>query len=270
MMRTGTTFLQKSVFPHLKGIRYIPKPQFFERDEIIRDSAAARFLISYELAMDEQWQREIDHVSEDWPDAIPIVVVRRHSDWLLSEYKRQLKNGHILQFEELWSEGEGQAQYHREDLLYCDRIAILRDRFSQPPVILMYEDLVHDGAGFIEHLAAIMGATVDLEEVDLQRRHTSYGDRQLQLLRRVMQRVNLNRERGKQSAVVFRVQRLLRDIVRYGILYLGAPFNRSDGPLVDRKVLDRVDEVYQDDWEQVLELSKTPQPQVSQPSGSKG
>ncbi|MDX1406591.1 MAG: hypothetical protein R3330_00615 [Saprospiraceae bacterium] len=251
MMRTGTTYLQRTVFPYFKGIRYVPKRQYFERDEIIRDSAASRFLISYELAMDDQWEREINNVSEEWPDTTPIVVIRRHSDWLLSEYKRQLKNGYIRHFHQLWSEDDKAAQYQKEDLMYCRRVAFLREKFNNPPVILKYSDMQHDPLGFVHSLAGIVDATFDPADIDLRWRHTSYGDRELRALRHVMKFVNLNRERANQHPALFRLVRLLRDTVRYGILHT-ASLLPGDTHLVPKQVLDHVDEVYRKDWETIL------------------
>ena len=71
MMRTGTTYLQNAVFPHFRGLRYIHKKQYWDTSTIIHETDAAKYLVSYELRMGEQWEEEIATLKKDNPD-LPI------------------------------------------------------------------------------------------------------------------------------------------------------------------------------------------------------
>ena len=256
MMRTGTTYLQNAVFPFFEGLHYIHKKQFFERKRIVEETEADRYLISYELAMDDQWEREIVNMARDFPQAIPIVVLRKHSAWLKSEYKRQLKNGNIRQLDALWSASDDSSLYSKSDLMYVDRIACLQQHFTQEPIVLLYDDLTRDGLQFIERLAAILGASFDPARIDLKPRHTSYGERQLRVLRWVMKYVNINREREDQPMAIFRIQRFLRDIVRYGTLHVSALLPIANKPLIPMATLEQIDAYFQEDWKSAVALAQ--------------
>ena len=89
--KTGSTFLQKRVFPLLSKINYIPTNRyqniFLEIDKI----NLGNILVSREF--DRQFEKEVVKFSNKHPRSIPIIVLRRHDEYFASQYKRFVKNG---------------------------------------------------------------------------------------------------------------------------------------------------------------------------------
>ena len=133
MMRTGTTYLQSSVFPFFEGLHYIRKDEFAHRSAIMDAHPQARFLISYEVYQGERGAEEIRSFARQWPSARPILVLRQQGDWLRSEYKRLLKNGAVREFREVWDPANPAAIYQPADLQLSDLIACLEASFEARP-----------------------------------------------------------------------------------------------------------------------------------------
>ena len=89
--KTGSTFLQKRVFPRLSKITYIPTNKYHRVFEEIKNCSSTKVLISREF--DRQFEREVTLFSIKHRDATPIIVFRKHEDYLVSQYKRFVKNG---------------------------------------------------------------------------------------------------------------------------------------------------------------------------------
>lgn len=252
MMRTGTTYLQNAVFPFFEGIHYIHKRRYHDRELIVRETNAPKYLISFELAMNQQWNRELISIARRWPHATPIVVLRKHSDFLLSEYKRQLKNGTVRLFNEIWDPDNPDALYQPADLMFSERLDFLDQQFTTEPVVMEYSALRNDALAFIQKLAAAMDVSYDPDKIDLTPRHTSYDEPALVALRSIQRYINLNRVYVGQPTPWFRVKRFLRDIVRYGILHATAVFPTTNQPLVPEATLTMIDTFYTTDWERCI------------------
>ena len=258
MMRTGTTYLQSSVFPLFEGLRYIGKDQYADRSRIVREHPSERFLVSFEVYQGGRGVEEIESFAARWPEARPILVLRRQGDWLRSEYKRLLKNGAVREFREVWDPENPTAIYKPSDLRLGDRVACLEENFQSQPILLLYEDLRADGLCFIEHLARITGATLGTQTVGLAPKHVSYGDRELRAFRAVTRYITLRREAPFKPALAYKAQRLFRDLVRYLVLYGSRILPMGDHALVAPEVLQTVDDYYRTDWADCSERASRP------------
>ena len=89
--KTGSTFLQQRVFPILKNIHYIPTRKYHKIDEEISSIKKGNVLVSREF--DRQFEREVDSFARNHKNVIPIIVFRRHDQYLASQYRRFVKNG---------------------------------------------------------------------------------------------------------------------------------------------------------------------------------
>ena len=92
--KTGSTFLQKRVFPFLKNIHYIPTRKYFKINEEISSIKQESVLVSREF--DRQFEREIELFAKNHQNVVPIIVFRRHDQYLASQYRRFVKNGFKL------------------------------------------------------------------------------------------------------------------------------------------------------------------------------
>ena len=89
--KTGSTFLQKSVFPLLSKITYIPTNKYQNIYLEIEKISLGNVLISREF--DRQFEKEVFKFSNKYPQSTPIIVLRRHDEYFASQYRRFVKNG---------------------------------------------------------------------------------------------------------------------------------------------------------------------------------
>ena len=89
--KTGTTFLQHRVFPKFKNIYYIRAARYRRVFKIINNTNFKKYLASKEF--DQQLEREVKIFSDEYPQAQPIIVFRRHDKYIASQYRRFVKNG---------------------------------------------------------------------------------------------------------------------------------------------------------------------------------
>jgi hypothetical protein len=235
--RTGTTFLQRKVFPHFKGLRYIPKKQYLRAPEIIRTTPQKTVLVSHEFNRGfADAMRAFRKTVEG--DIYPIIVLRRHDKWLLSLYKRDLKNGKICTLSEF-------TEHHlnADALDFCRKIKLLRETFNDP-LVLFYEELVTAPEAFISKMADFIATTPDWDKINLTPVHTSYSDHQLSVLYHTSE---LIRWHFLHSNKIF----------RYTILSLANLLPREwfrKKELFPKRYLEQTRRKYAKDWEDCLAL----------------
>ena len=137
--KTGTTFLQYRIFPELKGIHYIQRTRYRKAKKIINRTHYAKYLISREF--DQQLEEQVKLFAADFPDTIPIIVFRRHDDYIASQYRRFVKNGFTGGFTDFFDVENDKGYFRKTDLDYSRQIKILEENFNSKPVVLFYDEL---------------------------------------------------------------------------------------------------------------------------------
>jgi len=89
--RAASTFLQKTVFPALSGIQYIPRNNFRVREIEKKRFKSKKILMSREAG--EYIFDRCDRVKDIFGSKI-IISVRRHDVLAASTYRLYAKNGH--------------------------------------------------------------------------------------------------------------------------------------------------------------------------------
>ena len=128
--RTGTKYVQGKVFPYFKGIYFINKDRFSIYNKIIDKQKHSKYLVSMELNLSPQFEEEVKRFSESYPDTKVIMVMRQQHSWIASHYKRIVKNGQNLTFSQFLDMENDQSVYNRSDLLYYDKLMLLKKVFS--------------------------------------------------------------------------------------------------------------------------------------------
>jgi hypothetical protein len=251
--KTGTTYLQYRVFPKLEGIQYIQRTKFKRYPELIAKSNSERILLSREF--DQQLEREIKAFTRHYPDTTPIIVFRRHDGYIASQYRRFVKNGFGGSFTDFFDLDRDQGYFKQIDLNYRHQIDLLKQYFTKEPIVLIYEDMRADPEAFLRQFADLVGAGLDLKDVNLDPKHTSYSPQQLKYMQQVGKRINMRKRRVYQNAVLHFFWKLYMGAIRYTVLFIGKhlPASRFDNePLIPPEELERVKETYAEDWEVIL------------------
>lgn len=238
------------------GIQYIQRTQYHKAVEIIARSKHERILVSREF--DQQLEYEISKFSAQIPNARPIIVFRRHDSYIASQYRRFIKNGFTGNFSAFFDLINDTGKFKKHDLDYCRQVNLLQDHFSEPPIVLIYDDLQRDPKQFIESLAARMNTTIEFHKVDTSSKHRSYSEKQLKALKFVATRINILKGRRSENNILNLFARLYLATIRYGTLYLSALFPESwfsTEPLISQQELEAVRLHYAEDWNRCKELA---------------
>ena len=255
MSKTGSTFLQQRVFPFFKKVEYIPTNQFKKYPQLAQTSSSKKLLLSREF--DSQMEREVKKWSAQFPDTQPILVLRSPDGWVASQYRRYTKNGYGLTFTEFIDIENDSGYWRRDDLFFSKKIELLERYFTQPPLVLLYDDLRKDAKGFIQKIASYTSAEIDMEAINFDKFHQSYNEKQLKIMLKAGQFLSIK------NVKPFR-QSLLNTIYRYGIIYpqrygvlYGAKLVPNNWvnktPLIPTDTLQSIKEYYANDWQKCLD-----------------
>ena len=140
MHKTGTTFLQKVIFPKLDNTFYAHNNEFFIPWKEQLSKKADHMLLSYERFSGFPWNKfkeknswlksfylNIDQLKKFFPNAIIIIFFRKQGDLLLSIYKQYLQVGGELSFDDFYGDGK---ILEKEDLSIKSRLDYIKDYFD--------------------------------------------------------------------------------------------------------------------------------------------
>jgi hypothetical protein len=248
--KTGTTFLQDRVFPKMKNITYMHRSKYKNFEKHLPKINDPVVLISREF--DQQMEYEVKRFSKLYPDATPIIVFRRHDSYIASQYRRFVKNGFSGDFNAFFDLDKDKGRFKKSDLDYMGMIKLLENQFSKAPIVYFYEDLREDRDAYILKFASDMGATIDLDEVNLNTKHASYNEKQLKFMRNFSKKVNMRKRRVFKNGLLHLLWKIFFGAFRYTVLYYAKFFAKErEEVLIVKEDLVKVKEAYTHDWESV-------------------
>ena len=250
--RTGTKYVQGKVFPFFEGVHYINKKNYKNYQKIIDGTDYDKYLVSFELNLSPQFEREIKKFSALYPDTKVIMVMRKQHSWIASHYKRIVKNGNNITFNQFLDMENDASVYSKSDLLYYDKLMLLKKYFHEKPLVLFYDELRIHPFQFIDKVVKYMCVSYKKETIDLERKHTSYSLKQLKAIKKTMKFVNIERKKIAKNKVVNFVYRLYVDAIRYSVMYTAKVLPDSwfdEAPLIDKATIEKVKNYYKNDWD---------------------
>lgn len=259
MGKTGTTFLQYQVFPKIRGVRYFHRSSYKRTKRIIAKGKSDKYLVSGELD-----NRLIEDYLKDFSDpynyARPILVIRRHDEWITSQYKRYLKNGNHWCFIDFFDLEKDKGYWKQENLYYYPIILLLEKYFLHKPMVLLYDDLRKDPRAFILRLVESMGVRIRMDKLNLSPRHKSYSEKQLMAVYRATERINLQKRRPFhkkwKNVVINLFTNAKRYVILYGALVFPGKIFTKEQVFPTEEQLRAIREHYNEDWEECLAYAK--------------
>lgn len=165
--KTGTTFLQKQVFPRLAGLVHVntsvPDGVFTHSDQL------SAFLISNEnmfsgpfVTRSGSWLGDfrmgVRSLGTIAPDAGTIIGFRSHTTLLRSLYGQHLRDGGTRRLDASFFDLDSDSGLLQvRDLLFLDRIRMLREAFQRDPFVYFQEELRLNPERLVADLAQFMG-----------------------------------------------------------------------------------------------------------------
>lgn len=251
--KTASTYLQNKVFPKLQGVYYIHPTRYRRYQSIIETTNAEKYFISRE--MDQQLEREVQKISLIYPDTTPIIVLRDNASWIVSQYKRFLKNGYPYRFNEFFDIEHDHGFWKIEDAALFPKLQVLEKYLKQKPVVLLYEDLRAHPYEFIDRIANCMGATFDKNEIPLEPHHTAYREKQLKVMLVISKFLFTKNPTYSGSRFNTWIRRRSRMLLCYIILYgsfLIPGFMVARIKLVPEGEIEKIRAYYKSDWQACL------------------
>lgn len=255
--RAASTFLQKTVFPALTGIQYIPRNRFRVRESEKKRFRADKILMSREAG--EFIYQRCDDVRRIFNSKI-IISLRRQDALASSLYRLQAKNGHTIRFSRFLDLENNQGTQKIEEFEYMRLIRYLEEKYGEPPLVLIFEDYLSDPDFYIQTLCRFLDCGVDSEKLDHRPVHKSYSDKQLRL-RRQLSDLFISQERDYQrmSGMTLESHNWGYTIRHRFVLWFTGIFMRlarfapdswlNDEPLIEEGQLQKVRDYYASDWQ---------------------
>jgi len=255
--KVASKYLQHSVFPRFRNIRYIPTTRFYKCIPEIRKGKFPSYLVSREF--DNQFASEVERFAAEFPDAHPILLLRRHDDWIASQYRRSAKNGYTAPFHEFIDLEKNNGKFTRESLEFYAKIELLEKLYSQKPLVLIYDDLLKDRQAFLDRIAKFCNATFDKEKIPVKAKHTSYTEKQIRFMQWLSRYIPFKNPDYSKIGFIKFFQRIPVMAYRYSVLYLAIIIPGSwlkQSPLIPPEDLEKIREATREDWEKCLKYAE--------------
>ncbi|MFQ3226691.1 MAG: hypothetical protein ACI8RW_000067 [Porticoccaceae bacterium] len=191
--RAASTFLQKTIFPALTGLQYIPRNNFRVKEIEKRRFKSDKILMSREAG--EYIYDRCDKVHQVFGSKI-IISVRRHDVLAASTYRLYAKNGHTFRHDKFLDVVNNNGVRKVEDFTYMRLVNYVEERTGSKPLLLIFEDYISDPEFYIDSLCAYLQCSIDKAKLSHRAVHKSYTDKQLRLRRQFSDKY-LSQEKNK-------------------------------------------------------------------------
>lgn len=247
--KVASTYLQHKIFPRLSGIHYISTHSYKKCKSIIPGLKAEKILVSREF--DRQFEEEVRWFTRDFPHARIIILLRRHDDWIASQYKRHVKNGFLGSFTEFLDVKNDQGYWSREELNFSRKLQVIAECCENPPLVLFYDELIQDPKQFLKKMTDYMGVT-ELGDFPQEKVHTSFSEKQLRFLRgmnrRLLKQMPVNYQNKWKHWLLYRPYWLMFHLALYSSKYFPQSWIPKV-PLISNEEMQAVQQFTKQDWE---------------------
>jgi len=256
--KTGTTFLQRAVFPKLDGIHVVDQ----DIRKLFNSPRENRLLVTHEgLSGDPfegAWWKEfkmyVRGISRLFPGSECILGFRRHDEMILSLYKQYLHEGGTRDVTELFAL-DGTGRIHPDELFFENRLEFAREHFSD---VLVYtqNELRQDLTYFLKRVTEFLEIDLPTSNIEVESHNvgikTSFQARLLRFLNRMDDACRRLPFIPSLNNTVFRRLRLTpRDICQRRLRNMGG----KSLQLPDR-VSTFLRTQYEEDWSHILEVRR--------------
>lgn len=251
--KVASTFLQHQLFPKLQGIHYIKPSQYRRSKTIIAQIQGQDVLVSREF--DQQLEEELRWFCADVSNVHVILCVRRQDDWIASQYRRRVKNGWLLEFNQFLDLKNDQGFWKKEELYYQPKTEMIQEVTGNEPLVMVYDELQEAPEAFVKRLTDYIGLTAP--RISFRKVHTSFADKQLVVLqwfcRTFIRRVPKGRSNKVLHWLLYRPVWAFYHLILYGAAVIPGGWIRRR--LIDPEELEEIRAFYDEDWSKVVSRS---------------
>ncbi len=176
--KTGTTFLQRQVFPYIQDIHFVDKEESIRFDMKLEKNKIN--LISNEDLSGDPWGGDVgdrfqiaQRLKGAFPDARIIVGTREKNSWIKSLYKNYVRKGGIYDFDDFMKYVFSERRFN-----YNEYIDFLKELFNDIHVY-DFSELKKDSVQFVKDICDFIGCIVP--DFDNKKRNVAWNQRQIKL-----------------------------------------------------------------------------------------
>ncbi len=259
--KVASTYMQQRLFPKLDGIHYISTHSYRKSPNQIDQKNFEKYLVSREF--DRQYERELRWWAGMYPDSHIIIVFRKHGSWIASQYRRAVKNGRILDFDEFFNLDESKSFWKHAHINFYSKLQLIEELFTKKPLVLFHEELKADAWVFFDKISSYAHVSYRKENVSLKVTHKSYTEKQLRVLRAFCRRFKRKAPKGHNNKLkhwlLYRPWWAFYHLIMYVAAWFPHGWVPRD-PLIPDGRLEAIDDAFVDDWQKVKAYAKQNNP----------
>lgn len=246
--KTGSTFLQLTVFRNLQGVLYHRKSKFQSFEQILEQHPNDNHLFTFET--DRQLFPSVDKIVASRPDARVILILRRQDSWLSSKYYYHIrKHGH-KSLKEFFNVETGEGEWDRDEFYLRPKIEYLESKFKNEILFLNYDELKKDPEKYVRLITNYCGAELKAGVNIHKRRKRAFSLKQNRVLmgfNRLYKYEHLGSNSRFRNRLWYKYREFLLHAVAFVAQFVPASLVSKE-PLVDKDYLEQVRKYYEDDW----------------------
>ncbi|MFW6043451.1 MAG: hypothetical protein ACOCPW_03755, partial [Marinilabiliaceae bacterium] len=137
--KTGSTFLQRRIFPYIPGIHFFKKHHFGKYRKL-KPRNGEKYFFTYEKDID--LKEAMDRIREKFPENSYIILVfRPHYSWIVSKYKNYIRKFGHLNFDQYFSTTKKDCYLNIGPDFYSSTADYAKKLFNGRVLLLNYEEL---------------------------------------------------------------------------------------------------------------------------------
>ncbi len=253
--KTGSTYLQKEVFTKFLKIKYIPPSSYRQCKRIIKAHKGFKFLVSREF--DKQLEQELRWFCQGDYRVKVIVCLRRQEEWMASQYRRRVKNGWVMTFDEFVDTENDTGYWKTGELYYRPKIELIRKLTGSEPLVLLYDELRQHPVKFVERIAGFLEVPKP-DGVSYTPRHASFSDKQLIILqwfcRKFIRKVPQGRSNKLAHWLLYRPVWAFYHLILYLSVFMPSSW-LGGRQLIPACQMERVRNFFAQDWEAIKQFA---------------
>ena len=254
--KTGTTYLQRLIFPNLKGIQFYKKRLYDKHHDIIQNSDYDKYLFSCEF--DKPLKERLLQIKINYPQAKIIVCFRPQVAWLASRYRYHIRKFGGATWAEFFSARNNDAIWKAEELYYMDIVNYIIEHFSEPPLVLNFESLKTDKKRFWNKIEEYTSTKLDSSFKDKIIKQ-NFDDKSLYVLRKFNRWRKYEHLPNSFPKFIRKTHYKLNELVLHMVVFYTKFLSKSvmnGEELLSKQSLEEVGVLYQEDWSKIEELGK--------------
>lgn len=246
--KTGSTFLQRRIFPYIPKIRFFKK-HHFRKYKKLKPRNGEKYFFTYEK--DINVKSEMDNIKEKFPENSYIILVfRPHYNWIVSKYKNYIRKYGHRTFNKYFSTTGQDCHLNIGPDFYTSTANYAKNLFPERTLLLNYEELKHSPELFMRKIYNFMG--LKDEEVFISNKvlKPSFSNNQLLILRKFndfIQHEKLKTPIKAINAIHHKFHHFLLHTVAFFARFIPVNTDDFENEITSRK--DEIEDFFRQDWE---------------------